>query len=76
MAKSPRAIKTAAQAIDALGGPRAVAELFGITRNAVCNWRSRGLPGALDVYETMAPRLRKAGHRFDERKLFGRESGG
>lgn len=50
----------AVMAIDALGGTRAVATMFGYDDRVVSNWKQRGLPRhALDG---MAPRLTAKGH--------------
>jgi len=35
---------TDAEIITALGGPSKVAERFGLQRNSVCNWKTRGIP--------------------------------
>lgn len=37
-------INTASEAIEALGGTKAVAELFGFEYRVVQNWHARGLP--------------------------------
>lgn len=37
-------VKDANEAIDALGGTRAVARALGMTDQAVCWWRERGIP--------------------------------
>ena len=35
---------TDGQIVDALGGPSALAKRFGLQRNSVCNWKTRGIP--------------------------------
>ena len=67
--KPPKVIKTARQAIEALGGPVFIAELFGFKGpNAVRNWYKRGLPP--ESMDELEPRLRAAGCDFDKKKLF------
>jgi len=51
--------KFANLAIDALGGTLAVAELFGLTEQVVCNWRKRGLPP--DTFDALPRLLRRKG---------------
>ena len=65
-------LRTAAEAIDALGGVHVVAEIFAITPEAVWNWRTRGLPP--DTYEELGPRLLRAGYWFRP-QLFGQRVG-
>ena len=59
-------IRTASQAIDALGGTAKVARMFAtkLSRQAVSNWRlaTRGLPP--DTYAVMAPALTARGCTF------------
>lgn len=61
-------IKTAREAIDALGGYYAVAKLFGLDERVVSNWRTRGLPP--DTYAVLGPLLREQGLRFSMQQLF------
>jgi len=52
-------IKTADEAIDALGGTAAVAEIYGVDVRVVSNWRKRGLPP--DTYLTFHQALIEKG---------------
>lgn len=46
------------QIIDALGGNSALAEMFGISSQAVSKWRKEGIPSARRMYlELKAPAL-------------------
>jgi hypothetical protein len=51
--------KFADQAIDALGGTMAVADLFKLDQRVVSNWRIRGFPP--DTYAAIAPMLAARG---------------
>jgi hypothetical protein len=62
-------IRTATEAINALGGTYAVAALFNEDARVISNWRRRGLPP--NTYEALAPLLRKRGLRFAVDELFG-----
>jgi hypothetical protein len=42
--------KTASQIIDKLGGTFAVATLCDISAQAVCNWRTKGIPKPWRMY--------------------------
>jgi len=59
-------IRTASQAIDALGGTAKVARMFAtkLSRQAVSNWRlaTRGLPP--DTFYVLGPALRRKRHVF------------
>jgi hypothetical protein len=59
-------IRTASQAIDALGGTARVSRMFDpvLSYRVISNWRlpARGLPP--DSYYVLAPRLRRRGHVF------------
>ena len=39
-----RRVKSVFAVVEELGGPQAVADLFGVTENAVYNWIRRGFP--------------------------------
>jgi len=64
---STRTNTVAIKAIDALGGPKAVAKLMGIKPNAVANWYKRGFPP--HAYAKLAPMLERQGVEFSP-KLF------
>ena len=57
-----RIIKSADEAIDALGGPRAVGALLGVGESVVWNWRVRGFPA--HRYRDIVPLLQEEGLRF------------
>jgi hypothetical protein len=63
-----RQINYASEAIDALGGHRAVAKLFDIDDRVVSNWRVRGFPPS--SYAALAPLLVERGCNFSP-GLFG-----
>jgi hypothetical protein len=44
MVSMTRQVKSVFAAVEELGGPQAVADLFGVTENAVYNWIRRGFP--------------------------------
>lgn len=46
-------------AIDALGGTTTVAAMLALDYRVISNWRTRGFPP--DVYDALAPLLRKRG---------------
>ena len=48
-------------AIDALGGTTTVAAMLGLDYRVISNWRVRGFPP--DVYDALAPLLRKKGFK-------------
>jgi hypothetical protein len=52
-------IKTVADVIDALGGRVPVAKMFGVTQNAVSQWKTRGFPPETYVAFTCALRKRR-----------------
>ncbi len=54
-----RVAKTVAEAIEALGGTKAVADLLGRRPQAVSNWRSQGFPA--NSYLALTKALKKAG---------------
>jgi hypothetical protein len=57
-------IKTAAKAVELLGGPSKVAEMFAdVGPSAVSNWGKRGFPAK--AAWVLAPKLK--GHRFSPR---------
>ena len=62
-------ISSSQQAIDRLGGTRAVAAAFRkVSRSAVANWRSRGFPAA--AYGVLGPMLVRRKVAFDRVQLF------
>lgn len=62
-------ITTPGGIIDAFGGNRAVASLFGVVESAVSNWRGRGFPAWTHLRLLRECELR--GLTFDEDSLFG-----
>ena len=53
----------AKQAIQALGGPSAIAKAHGLTVQRVCNWGARGIPDAILLdYPLLAKQLCSVGY--------------
>ena len=70
-----RNIKSADEAIDALGGPRTVGELLdGVDERVVWNWRKRGFPP--HRYPAISKLLRRRRLRFSMEDVFPRMGNG
>lgn len=61
---SPRVVHDAKEAIEAIGGVKFVAEMFGFGTSTVYNWYQRGIPP--EAHAKLSARLREAGVQYSD----------